>query len=209
MLSSGGLINNEDRNRKQYEVGARLGYRVTNQVQPFVQGYWVSRDYVSTFDDFGFQRSSSGYRAALGVSATLSSALKGEIYGGIMRHRYDDVRFADVTTPDFGGRLTWRPGGGTSLRASVDRSIEETTLLGSAGYIRTALGASVEQEVRPDLYLNGHLYYSQNDYLDVERLDHVTDAGLGFKYFLRPQSLLCDGLHFPASNLEFGASGFL
>ena len=80
-------------------------------------------------------------------------------------------------------RLTWKPLTGTTVRGFIDRSIEETTLVGSSGYLRSAIGGSIEQEVRPDLYMNGHFYYSENDYSGVDRIDHVSDAGLGLKYY--------------------------
>ena len=184
--SSSGIIDNKDRSRTQYQVGGRISYRLSTAVQPFVQAYWDSRDYDRSPDDFGYMRSSSGYRAAAGVSSTLSSTLNGEVYAGIIGQNYDDPRFSDLTKADFGTRLTWRPLAGTVVRGFVDRTVEETTLLGAPSFLRTGLGASLEQEVRPDLYLNGHFYHTENDYQDVDRIDHVSDAGLGLRYFFIP-----------------------
>ena len=63
-VTGGGAINNQDRNRKEYEVGSRVGYRFSPSYEAFVQGYWDARRYDSSVDDFGYNRDSKGYRAA-------------------------------------------------------------------------------------------------------------------------------------------------
>ena len=186
VLSTGGLIDNSGRDRTQYEAGARVSYRWSSDLRPFVQAYWDSRKYDRSIDDYGYARSSTGYRAAIGISGDLGPAMQGEIYAGVLGQSFDDVRFSDIVKPDFGMRLTWRPLAGTTVRGFIDRSVEETTLVGSSGYLRTAIGGSVEQEIRPDLFMSGHLYYSENAYQDFDRVDHVSDAGLGAKYFIIP-----------------------
>ena len=41
---------------------------------------------------------------------------------------------------DYGGSLSWRPSPRTIVAAELERSLEETTLAGSSGYLYTALG---------------------------------------------------------------------
>lgn len=185
--SSAGLIDNGGRDRAQYQVGARISYRLTQTLLPFLQAYWDKRDYDRAADPAGYQRSSSGYRVAGGIGGAFSKSLRGDLYAGVIGQSYRDPRFADITTPDVGARLTWTPTTGTTLTAMVDRSVEETTLAGASGYLRTAIGGSVEQQVRPDLYIDGHIYYSSNAYQGVARTDHVSDAGIGLKYFFAPR----------------------
>ncbi len=186
VLSTSGIINNAGRDRREYEVGARVSYRLTKSLLPFFQMYWTDRSYDTLVDSFGYRRSSTGYRAAVGLSGDLLPHVQGEIYVGALAQNYQDAHFHGVLDPDFGARVTWKPLGGTVVRGFVDRSIEETTLVGSSGYLRTAVGGGLEQEIRPDLLMSGHFYYSENAYSDVDRIDHVSDAGLGIKYFFMP-----------------------
>lgn len=187
--SSQGLIDSHDRNRAQYEAGARIAYRWTDTLQPFVQAYYDTRRYDQSPDDFGYRRNSSGYRAAAGIAGNFST-MQGEIYAGVLSQDFSDTRFSDATKLDFGARFRWRPVAGTQISAFLDRSLEETALAGSSGYLRTALGGAVESEIRPDLYLSGHLNYAQNDYQDVGRTDRVNDIGMGTRYFLSPNFYL-------------------
>ena len=64
--SLGGSINNDDRNRLQTELGARIGYKLGDGQQVFVQGVYDLRSYESSRDDFGFDRDSDGANAAIG-----------------------------------------------------------------------------------------------------------------------------------------------
>lgn len=184
VASTSGMIDNTDRNRTQYEAGARLSYRYSRDLLPFLQAYWDSRDYDRSIDDFGYRRSSDGYRIAAGVSGSVLPSLTGEVYAGVIGQHYDDTRLHSLTEPDFGLRLKWQPTALTNVTGFIDRTIEETDLVGASGYIRTAIGAALSQEVRPDLYANAHFYYSENAYQNVDRVDDVSDAGLGIKYFL-------------------------
>ena len=183
VLSTSGIINNTGRDRQEYEVGARVSYRLTKVLLPFVQMYWTDRSYDAATDNFGYRRSSTGYRAAVGLSGDLLPQLQGEIYIGALAQDYQDARFRGVLHPDYGARVLWKPLAGTAVRGFIDRSVEETTLVGSSGYLRTAVGGSLEQQVRPDIFMSGHFYYSENAYSDVDRTDYVSDAGLGFKYY--------------------------
>lgn len=181
-VSGGGTINNQNRDRKQYEVGSRVGYRFSPAYEAFVQGYWDGRYY----DQSAANRDSKGYRAAVGVRGNAGPSLQGEAYVGILYQSYDNAAYGDVNTMDVGASLTWIPAASTSLRAYLDRSLEETTLVGASGYVRSALGASVSHALRPDMSINGHLQYSRNEYQGVRRTDYLIDSGLGLKYFFMP-----------------------
>lgn len=187
VVSSAGIIDNHDRNRDEYEIGARVTYRISPRFEPFVQAYWVDREYETALDDLGFQRSSTGYRAAAGLASKVTDTLSGEAYAGLIGQLFDDPRFADIAAPGFGAKLTWHAQSGTNLSTFVDRSVEETTLAGASSFLRTAAGATIEQQVRPDLLADAHFYYSQNAYQDVQRIDHVSDAGAGLRYFFVPR----------------------
>lgn len=184
--TGGAAINNDDRDRAEYEIGTRIGYRFTSAYEAFGQAYWDARRYDDAVDDFGFRRDSDGYRLAVGIRGNAGPSLQGELYVGLLHQDYDDPAFGSVTEPDVGANLTWRAAPATTVRYFLDRSIEETTLAGSSGYVRSAMGASVSHELRPDLSASAHLQYSRNEYQDVGRTDHLIDSGLGLKYFFAP-----------------------
>ena len=72
------------------------------------------------------------------------------------------------------------------MRSFLDRSVEETTLVGASSYLSTAIGVSADQTLRDDLLVDAHLYYTENDYQGGDRTDYLTDTGMGLKYFFTP-----------------------
>lgn len=186
VAGSGGTINNRDRDRKQVEVGTRVGYQMNATWEPFVQAYLDRRDYDSPVDDFGYRRDSKGYRVAVGVRGNAGPALQGEVYAGYIRQDYSDGALRDVSVPDMGMRLSWQPASGTRVRSFIDRTVEETTLPGASSYLSTVMGVSADHALRSDLLADAHLYYTENDYKGGNRTDHLTDSGMGLKYFFAP-----------------------
>lgn len=184
--AGGAIINNDDRDRTMSEIGTRVGYRFDPTYEFFVQASYDDRDYDTATDDFGFNRDSDGYRVAGGVRATFRPELQAEAYIGLIDQDYADPTLTNVSTLDFGGRLDWQMSPPTMLTAFVDRTLEETTLAGASGYLSTTGGARLEHEVRPDLSMHGHLYFTENDYQGGARTDHVLNSGVGVKWFFLP-----------------------
>ncbi len=177
---------NDDRDRTMTSIGGRVGYDVTPALMPFIQAATDSRSYNRSTDDYGFLRSSEGYRAAVGAVYKPSATLQGEAFAGHMHQDYDDARFNDLNRAYFGANLSWKPVPGTKFTTFIDRSLGETTLPGSSGYIDNTVGLHVERPISPDLLANAGIAYSVSDYQGIERKDRTTDAGAGIKYYVSP-----------------------
>lgn len=177
---------NDDRDRTLTSIGGRVGYDLTPGLMPFVQAATDKRSYARSLDDYGYQRSSDGYRAALGAVYRPSATLQGEAFVGHMHQNYDDARFNDFNQMYYGANLSWKPVPGTRFTAFVDRSLGETTLPGSSGYVDSTVGMHVERPITPDLLANAGIAYSVSDYQGIDRKDRVTDAGAGIKYYVSP-----------------------
>ena len=176
----------DDRNRTVDVFSARIGYAVSPTLEPFIQAETDSRNYDKTADHNGYQRSSDGYRAAIGLAFKPSAKLQGEAFIGQMYQNYDDSRFSNVNTAYFGANLAWKPVPGTTATAFLDRTLEETTISGSSGRIDTTIGAQVEKAVNQNLLLNARMAYTRSDYQNDPRNDDTLDAGAGVKYYVAP-----------------------
>lgn len=185
-LSAPGAQNNDDRDQLQYSIGARVGYEVSPAFVPFVQASTDTRSYKDQFDDFGYQRSSNGYRASIGAAYTPNMLFSSEVFLGSLSQRYDDYRFGDVTKPYFGANLTWRPLPTTRLRALVDRALEETTIPDASSYLDTTVAVDAEHALSQNLVATARLAYSWNDYQGIDRNDKIADASAGFRYYVDP-----------------------
>lgn len=182
--SVGGIVNNDDRDRDVATAGVRVSYDLNTINRIFASLSYDLRSYRSALDDAGFDRDSQGLRASAGVQSRLSNSLSTEAYAGLIYQSYDDARFSDVVSPNFGGRLTWTPLDGLSVRANLERSLQETTILDASGYLQTSASLSFVQWLRPDIRLDGGIGYYDNDYQDISRHDEIVEAWLAVRRYI-------------------------
>lgn len=178
-------IDNDDRDRLEAELGARVTYNLEGDRQVFVQGVYDVRDYDTATDKSGFERDSAGFNAAIGY-AVESGPLQAEVLIGALHQNYDDPGFDSVTAPDFGAEVTWQPEANSRVSVNVDRRLKETTLAGSPGYISDAFTLRGTQWIARNLVADGYLGYSRNGYQEINRTDHISGAGFGVRYYLIP-----------------------
>jgi opacity protein-like surface antigen len=188
-VPTGPPVNNDDRDRLQTEIGGRLGKVVEPGKEIFLQGIYDDRNYDTSVDNFGYNKSSDGYQLAIGASGRIGN-FSGEVLVGLLSQNYDDSAFETVTTYDIGLDLSWRPDPLTKLSAIVERGIEETTLEGSSGYIATTAGLRLTRRVAGNLSANTYLFVTKDDYQNVTQTDYVTQAGMGLRYYINPNVYL-------------------
>ncbi len=180
--STGGPINNSDRDRNRYTFGVLVRHRGDRFVQPYVEVMGDNRRYDDARDDFGYERTSTGYRAGVGAQFRFSSDLTGEAFVGLMQQNYRDARFSTVTALAATASLRWEATASTRLTAFLDRSIEETTLPGSPAYVYSVLGLRVEQLLIDRLSVIGRATVVRSDFAQVARVDDEVDLSIGLRY---------------------------
>lgn len=183
------IINNDDRDRTQAGAGLRVGYQLTPRLLPFVQFSNDNRRYVSSVDDLGFDRDSNGKRLIAGLRTFSPGVYKLEVFAGLMRQDYEDPRLADVSKPSFGGNLVWETREGATVSASVDRTIEETTvfvggtpIFPASSYVNTYGQVDVRRFFTPRFLAYVFGSASRADYQGIRRVDDYVTTGFGMLY---------------------------
>ncbi|WP_162915054.1 outer membrane beta-barrel protein [Desertibaculum subflavum] len=201
-------INNDDRDRNIFELGSRIGYRVTRELEPFVQGAVNWRRYDASTDDSGFDRDSTGFGVAAGVLVEFMPGVDGEVLIGYLQQNYQGPTFNNRSAVDFGGRLNWQLAPNTRTTFYVDRTLEETTLVGSSGYLNTVAGLLIDHAIRRDLVLTGTASYTHSDFAGTNRLDELYSAGAGIKYFFAPNFYIGTDYRFIRRESNVAAANF-
>ena len=191
-----GPINNDDRDREHLTAGARVEHSLNNATRIFGEFTYDTRQYRLALDDNGFNRDSDGIRAIAGVSHRFAPGLDGQLYAGWIYQDYEDGLLRNVSTPDVGGRLNWRPADGTSVLFRAERTVEETTVNGASSYVRTALSFGWRQWLDQDLRADAGASYSVNDYWGLQRTDHVFGLNLDLRKYLTPHLFVGAGYAF-------------
>lgn len=184
VLSGGSVSNQDDRDRNEYEGSVRLGYEIVPQYEAFVKTTLNKRSYISSVDDNGVNRDSSGYVVDGGVRIDLTGKAFGDVFAGYRSQNYDDPTLRNISGADFGADLTWNVTSLTTAKLNITRSTEESTQSGASGYIATGYGISVDHELLRNLLIGGGASYTTNDYKGINRNDDYTRFGLYSRYLM-------------------------
>jgi len=212
--STGATIIQQDRDRIVYAITPRVSYEIVPGYHAFVQASGNARDYVRKTDVNGFHRSSHGYEVDVGTAIDFTHLINGEVFVGYLSQSYDDSRLKDENGFGFGGNLLWNVTPLTSLRATLARTVEETTqfatagaaVLDSSGYLQTAVKLTAEHELLRNVLLSAYVSYVNADYQGITRTDNLYETNAEGRYLInRILSLNADLTY---TKRESNVSGF-
>jgi len=182
--SQGFTIDQDDRDRTEYEGGARFGYEIVPNYEAFIRGTFNNRVYNNKVDNDGFRRSNHGFAIDVGTALDLTGVIFGNVFVGYHKQYYQDSRFEPTSGVDFGADVTWNVTRLTTVKALVERRTEETTLNGASGYNSMNFGASVDHELLRNVILSAAGSYQINNYDGIDRDDDLIRADVGGKYLI-------------------------
>lgn len=186
VTGTGALVNNNLRDRNEYTQSARIGYRFAPRFEAFVKGSLDTRAYDYKGSSGTSNRSNHGRSVVVGSGFDITGKTRGEVYAGTMKRDYVDPARRDISAPTWGGKATWNASELTTLIGSIDRTIEETTLSNSAGYVSTLYNATVQHALTRDVLLKANASYGENNYKGYtgqQRKDKVAGIGAGADYY--------------------------
>jgi len=182
-----GPFNNDDRDRDVSGLGLRISYLYAPNREFFAQAIRDQRDYELDVDDNGFIRHSDGHRVSFGLKSRFSNRLSVEGYFGRLYQKYEDARFAEISTLDFNAKLKYLSSPRSSLSLVLDRSLEETTLEDSSSYLNSSLSIKALRELNSRNSVVAIFGASRADYQGVELEEDIFNASINWRYRLNPE----------------------
>jgi hypothetical protein len=183
-LAGGGFIDEVRRDRTENYTTIRVGYELKPEYEAFVRATESNRFYDFRTDLNGVDATSVGYEVVGGTALKFGAVTNGEVYLGWTERFYEGSNVNDLSAPVIGASLLWNVTRETSLRLQVNRSIEESVLVGSNGFVLSFGQVSIEHELLRNLLLTGYASISGLEYQGVDRTDIVYGAGAGAKYLM-------------------------
>jgi hypothetical protein len=185
LAQGGGSINNDDRDRMEYDTKLRVGYDLHPDASAFIQAGFNIEDYDNTPDDQGFDRDSYAYGIDVGASFDITGVIFGEVFAGIQQEFYDDSEFSNSKLrPSFGAGLDWNVTKLTTVTFDSASTFEETTVDAASNVWAWDSGIGVNHELLRTVVLNGGAGYRREDYLGISRVDDVIDFEFGATYLM-------------------------
>jgi len=214
IAEDGTVVVQDDRDRNEFVFTGRGDYAISPDTAVFIEATGETRDYKrGTFSGVVNRlvtRDSDGYILLTGANFELGSLTRGEIAVGYMSQSYDDSAFKNVNGFSARVRVEWFPTELTTVTLTGARTIEESAVIGAAGYIASSLEARVDHELLRNVILTGQISYANDDYqgassngFTFDRTDDILNFGLSATYLLNRHT----GLTFNYGYLKQNSKG--
>jgi hypothetical protein len=194
--NSGALIQQSLRDHDEKQVSLRTGYEFAPLRQVYLLTAVNSRDYDTTSDIFGFDRSSTGYTVAVGARYDVTGVIFADGFIGYREQDYKDPRLATASGMSGGAALTWNVTRLTTVTGSIVRDVQETVISGASSYFGTRFALGVDHELLRNLILNGNVSYENDAFEGISRSDDLYSAGAGARYLINNNFWLSGGYQY-------------
>lgn len=179
VTSSGGVIDNSDRDRTEQAIGLRYLYKYSAVSALYLEAVADRRDYDRTPDFEGNDRNSDGYRYSTGFEFVGPASVVKMFIGGIGRN-YQGAVFEDQSEFDFGVYYAWTFATKSKLVLKGGRAIEETTFDNSSGYLLTDASLGLSFGIGAGKTIGLEAASSMAEYYGIDRQDDYYNYTLGY-----------------------------
>jgi hypothetical protein len=185
---SGG-VNNDDRDRHEYELGGRFAYKVGANTSVFFDPSYIWVRYDTPIDDFGHNRNSEGYDLRVGFGYDASETLYLEAGVGYFHRTFQDHAFKPASGISALAKLYWNPTDTVSLEAMVSRGVSEsdafnTTTVNSGTAVTTGAELRVGWLAADNVLFDTGVGWYNFDYNVLSRKDNFYLFDAGVRYYL-------------------------
>ena len=183
---TGRRIVQNDRDRGEGQVSARIGWELTPGYEAFVGAARYLRRYDRLQGEDRYDRDSEGTQVVAGTRLDLGMVLSGELFAGYRKQTYeDDDRLPTAEGLTYGGTLTWNVTPLTTVHGTVRRTVDESTLRQASGYLSTAFQIGVDHELRRNLLVGATVDVTANEYEGIAREDDIVTGRIEATWLVR------------------------
>jgi hypothetical protein len=179
--SNGPIITN-DRNNVEVFGEANFRHSFAPRRSLYLKVRSNVRDYDLKYDQAGFQRSSDGVRADIGVDWDIDSVFLINAETGYQHQSYDDPRFGTIGEPDGRLNLSWWPTRLTNVTVNGTHEYYEACFTPSPGAVRNKVVGRVDHELRRRWVAGASFSFERDDLKDVPTHYTTEIADLSLKY---------------------------
>jgi hypothetical protein len=207
LLSGGGLFDNRDRNRNEYETYLKGDYEFSPGYAVFLRASYNDRVYDLNPDFNGFDRDNSGYRVDAGLDMKLTQLIEGSFYVGYLRQNYN-APLRDVSGVDYGASLKWYAAELVTVTLSARHTVDETTLTNAAANNLQQVNLNAEYSFRHDIVFTGGIGYAEDRFSGAGRTDRIVTGQFAAKYLMNEYVFWNLGYQYSTRSSTTPASGF-
>jgi hypothetical protein len=179
----GGRIDQDVRDFDNYAFTGRGDYGISPAMALFAEVKHSIYKY-DTRSLNGLTRDSTQTEALVGASFDLTSLMRGEVGVGYLRRSYDDPAFSNISGFAVRGEVEYFPTQLTTVTFTARRSVEDSILANTGGFLSTYGAVRVDHELLRNLLLRAQFGYENDSFRGADRKDKVKDFSLGASYLM-------------------------
>jgi hypothetical protein len=182
--AAGVVVDQDDRDRTNTSFTGRVEGALRPATARFVLATANDRDYDLPSTLTTAARDSSGFEVLAGANFELGAVARGEVAAGYIEQNFDESVYKDLG--GFGARvsLEWFPTQLTTVTLTGARTIEDSAIAGSGGYVSTNAAVQVDHEFMRNVILSGQVSYGNDDYDGIDRTDNRFAAQASATYLI-------------------------
>lgn len=199
-------IDQDFRDREGLEVYYRQSVRLRPTVALFAEVGGGVQEFDNDQPGLNVSQDSQSYAASVGIALDINKVARGEIGVGYQKRNFDSDLFDDISGLNIDASLEYFLSDLTTVSLAAQRSIENTAIVGFAGFYSTGGEIRVEHELLRRVMLFGGAKYTVDDFravngVDVDRTDKFLEFNAGAEYAFRRNIVLRAGYrHIDASS---------
>jgi hypothetical protein len=179
-----GPTDNDDRDRDELELRARVGYELVDGTLPFVEAAANNRTYDRRIDNDGIRRGSDGWEVLAGTTLDVSGVTFLEGAVGFRHQDFDEPTFDAIDDLTFKGRAVWNATDLVTLSLRVERTIEESALTGASSVEVTETTIGADWSPLEEVLASAQVGYGIDAFDGIDRTDDRLRLNLGVQYLI-------------------------
>ena len=200
-------LNNDDRNRDEYNGYMKLSYEFSPGYAVYVLGNDRDVSYDLLLDRSGLNRSNSGYSVDTGLEMAVTDLIQGEAFIGYLSENYH-APLVNISGFNFGANVDWEPTPLWTFHLTASRVLNGTTINGASAEDDQSVRLVADYQARPNIVVTGYVGYTDANFNGTSRQDNYTSAGLKLNYLMNHNVSAQLGYDFQTRSSSIGGQNF-
>ena len=181
---AGLTIDQSDRDLTSYDLTSRVDYALSPATAVFGSVILNERNYKGGALGTTPKRDSNGFNVQGGVNFELSSLIRGEVGAGYLQQTFDNPLYSEISGLSANAALEYFATPLLTLGLTANRSVSDSGIPGTAGFLTTAVQATADYELRRNILINAKLGRIIDRFEELDRENARWTGSLSATYLL-------------------------
>lgn len=181
---AGVTVDQSYRDLTSYDLTTRVDYALSPATAVYGSVAFNERKASGDVTTATPSRDSSGYNALAGVNFELGALVRGEIGVGYLQQEFDDPLYDEISGVSTNAALEYFATPLLTLGLTANRSVADSGIVGTAGFLTTVVQATADYELRRNILLNAQIGRTIDEFDGVDRKNARWTGSLRGTYLL-------------------------